>query len=130
MQEILTKVMAMIPHPHQTGMMNLGICKHVLIYFNRERPLQLRLRTIIKFVTKFVKIYTNLYHFLWVLLVFKCCFIIFTLTWLFYKIYSERSKESKNSPFVLANIVKSVVYIKSFGLINTLLTHFIHHFPY
>ena len=73
----------MIPYHHQTGMMILGICKHVLISFDRERPLQLRLRMISIFVTKFVKIYTILYPFWWVLLVLEYIFLFFSSPWLF-----------------------------------------------
>lgn len=73
----------MIPYHHQTGMMILGICKHVPISFDRERPLQLRLRTTFLFVTKFVKINTNLYLFWWVLLDFEYVFLFFRLAWLF-----------------------------------------------
>ena len=57
-----------------TGKMNLGIYKHVLISIYRERPLQLRLRTNILFVTNFVKTYTNLYPSLWMLWVLKPIF--------------------------------------------------------
>jgi hypothetical protein len=75
--------MSMIPHIRQTGNTNLGICKHVLISFYHERPLQLRLRTILNFVTNFVKFYTNLYLFLWVFLVLNYVFCFFSLAWLF-----------------------------------------------
>ena len=73
----------MIPYHHQTGMMILGICKHVPISFDRERPLQLRLRTTFPFVTKFVKINTNLYLFWWVFSVLIYVFLFFRLAWLF-----------------------------------------------
>ena len=75
--------MSMIPYPHQTGKMILGIYKHVLISFYQERPLQLRLRPTHRFVTNFVKFYTNLCPFLWDLSVFMCIITFFISTWLF-----------------------------------------------
>ena len=93
--------MSMIPHLHQQGKMNLGICKHVLVLLDRERPLQLRLRSFWLFVTDFVKIYTNLYPFWWVLLVFKLHFVIFSLTWLFiglFYINHRYKKENRENP--------------------------------
>ena len=92
--------MSMIPYHHQTGMMILGICKHVLVSFDRERPLQLRLRMISIFVTKFVKINTILYLFWWVLLVLEYIFLFFSSPWLFSK--------------VILNIVKNLRRIMSF----------------
>lgn len=73
----------MIPYLHPSREDEIGICKHVLILFNGERPLQLRLRIIIKFVTNLVKFNTNPYPFLWVFLGFKYIFVIFNLAWLF-----------------------------------------------
>ena len=75
--------MSMISPLSHSNEVILGICKHGLINLSRERPLRSRLRFLIQFVTKLVKIHTNLYPFLWVLLVFKYHFHIFILTWLF-----------------------------------------------
>ena len=50
---------------------------------DRERPLQLRLRTIYSIVTKSDNFYTNLYQFSRVSSVFKTIFLFFTLPWLF-----------------------------------------------
>ena len=75
--------MSMISPLSHSNEVILGICKHGLINLSRERPLRSRLRFFIQFVTKLVKIHTNLYSFWWVSLVFKYYFHIFTLTWLF-----------------------------------------------
>jgi len=75
--------MSMTPISTKQIKLILGICKHVLILFYQERPLQLRLRPSYRFVTNFVKIYTNLCPFLWDLLVLMCIIALYISTWLF-----------------------------------------------
>ena len=60
----------------------------------------MRLRTFCIFVTKFVKIYTILYSFLWVFLVLNYVFCFFSLAWLFVGLFfrhpdAEQSKHGR-----------------------------------
>ena len=98
----------MIPYLHPSREDEIGICKHVLILFNGERPLQLRLRTIIIFVTKFVKINSNLYPFLWVLVVLKYIFLIFSLAWLFQKSFRTYVRNLLHITLIILNTAKNL----------------------
>jgi len=119
--------MAMIPYHHQTGIMILGICKHVLISFCWERPLQLRLRTNSLFVTKFVKINTNLYPFWWVLAVLKYILLFFSLTWLFNSLIFNLLRPAATSSyqrrdfrsFSLSFTISSIYSATQFRLFST-----------
>ena len=89
---------------------------------DRERPLQLRLRTIYSIVTKSDNFYTNLYPFWWISLVFKTTFLFFTLPWLFCGLFinlltSTRILRSFHSPWMtnlhklpILNTAKNLTY--------------------